>query len=61
MRFDEALGINIWTSIAMACLVQVCAWWWCQNLSHVLSDILFGMLLFLCGCIVGLCHICLGR
>ena len=56
MRFDEALGINIWTTAAMACGLQACVWLCSSYFSCVLNELLFGILLFFCGCTAGLCH-----
>ena len=62
MRFDEALGINMWTTAALACVLQACAWLWQAHFqAHflcVLNQLVFGALLFLCGCTVGLYHAC---
>ena len=58
MRFDEALGINMWTTAALACVLQACAWLWRAHCSFCLNELVFGALLFLCGCAAGLCHAC---
>ena len=56
MRFDEALGINMWKTAALACVLQACAWRWQAHFLCVLNELVFGALLLLCGCTVGLYH-----
>ena len=59
MRFDEALGIDMRATAALACVLQACAWLWRAHCSFCLNELVFGALLFLCGCTVGLYRACL--